>query len=280
MNQVAMSKVPDSGGPSNGSADISMFLDFVSDTLALADVELRKLRRDPAELVTRAIQPALWLLIFGQVFARFRAIPTGGLDYLTFMTPGILAQSVLFIAIFYGISVIWERDLGIVQKLLVSPAPRPALVLGKALSAGVRGLAQGAIVYVLAFLLPIRLDLNVQHIFGVIVFIVLGSGLFSTFSLAVACLVKTRERFMGIGQVLTMPLFFASNAIYPIDSMPGWVRVVARINPLSYEVDALRSLMVKGGHTVFGLAVDGVILTVVFGLLVLLTARLYPNVVG
>ncbi len=280
MNQVATSKVPDSGGRSSGSADLSMFLDFASDTLALADVELRKLRRDPAELVTRAIQPALWLLIFGQVFARFRAIPTGGLDYLTFMTPGILAQSVLFIAIFYGISIIWERDLGIVQKLLVSPAPRPALVLGKALSAGVRGLAQGAIVYGLAFLLRIDLDLRMERVFAVVVFIVLGSGLFSTFSLAVACLVRTRERFMGIGQVLTMPLFFASNAIYPIDSMPGWVRVVAKMNPLSYEVDALRSLMVQGGHTVFGLGVDLVVLMVIFALLVLLTARLYPQVVG
>src|SRR5215467_16082172 len=110
--------------------------DFVRDTLALADVELRKLRRDPMELLTRAIQPALWLLIFGQVFARIKAIPTGRLDYLSFMAPGILAQSVLFIAIFYGISVIWEKDLGIVHKLLVSPAPRSALVLGKALSAG------------------------------------------------------------------------------------------------------------------------------------------------
>jgi len=142
------------------------------------------------------------------------------------------------------------------------------------------GLAQGGIVYALAFLLHIRLDLNVQHIFGVIIFIVLGSGLFSTFSLAVACLVKTRERFMGIGQVLTMPLFFASNAIYPIASMPGWVRMVARMNPLTYEVDALRSLMVEGGQTVFGLGVDVIVLVVVFGLLVLVTAWLYPKVVG
>src|SRR5579864_3481219 len=201
--------------------------DFLRDTLALADVELRKLRRDPTEMLTRAIQPALWLLVFGQVFGRVKAIPTGSLDYLTFMVPGILAQSVLFIAIFYGISVIWERDLGILQKLLVSPAPRTALVLGKALSAGVRGLAQGVIIYILALLLRIPLDFSLLHVAGVIAFIVLGSALFSTFSLAVACLVKTRERFMGIGQVLTMPLFFASNAIYPIATMPGWVGAVA-----------------------------------------------------
>ncbi len=254
--------------------------DLLRDTSALADVELRKLFRDPTELFTRAIQPALWLLIFGQVFGRVRAIPTGSLDYLTFMVPGILSQSVLFIAIFYGISVIWERDLGILQKLLVSPAPRTALVLGKALSAGVRGLAQGIIIYVLALMLRIHLDFSAWHVAGVVFFIVLGSALFSTFSLAVACLVKTRERFMGIGQVLTMPLFFASNAIYPIAIMPGWVRAVAKVNPLSYQVDALRSLMVHGGQPVFGIGLDAAVLLLIFTALVLVTAKLYPNVVS
>jgi ABC-2 type transport system permease protein len=85
---------------------------------------------------------------------------------------------------------------------------------------------------------------------------------------------------MGIGQVLTMPLFFASNAIYPIASMPGWVRAIARGNPLSYQVDALRSLMVHGGQSTFGVGVDAVVLLLIFGVLVLLTARLYPNVVS
>src|SRR5690349_17363085 len=79
------------------------------------------------------------------------------------------------------------------------------------------------------------------------------------FSLAVACLVKTRERFMGVGQVLTMPLFFASNAIYPIASMPSWVRGIAKVNPLSYQVDALRALMVQGGQTMFGIGHDGTV---------------------
>lgn len=253
--------------------------DFVRDTLALADVEFRKLRRDPTELLTRAIQPALWLLIFGQIFAHLRAIPTGHLDYLTFMAPGILAQSVLFIAIFYGISVIWERDLGILQKLLASPAPRAALVLGKALSAGLRGLSQGVIIYVLALALRIHLDFGISHVLGVVGFIILGSAVFSTFSLAVACLVKTRERFMGIGQVLTMPLFFASNAIYPIAGMPGWVGAIAKANPLSYQVDALRALMVQGGSSVFGVGVDAAVLLLLFCTLLVVTAALYPNVV-
>jgi len=252
---------------------------FIRDTLALAEVELRKLGRDPLELLTRAIQPALWLLIFGQVFGRLKAIPTGNLSYLTFMVPGILAQSVLFIAIFYGISVIWERDLGILQKLLATPAPRSALVLGKALSAGVRGLSQGFIIYLLAITLQIPLRFEVGAIVGVAGFIILGSALFSTFSLAVACLVRTRERFMGVGQVLTMPLFFTSNAIYPLSIMPAWLRVVAKVNPLSYQVDALRVLMVQGGQSIFGLGKDFTVLLFILLLFVLITARLYPNVV-
>ena len=91
---------------------------YLRQTLAVAEADLRKLVHDPVELFTRMIQPVLWLLIFGQVFNRTRAIPTGGISYLAFMSPGILAQTVLFGAIFYGISLIWERDLGIVQKFL------------------------------------------------------------------------------------------------------------------------------------------------------------------
>ena len=116
-------------------------------------VELQKLRHDRTELFTRMVQPALWLLIFGQVFSRSGAMHTGNIPYLDFIAPGILAQSVLFVAIFYGINVIWERDLGIVQKFLVSPTPRAALVLGKGFSAGVRSLSQGTIVYGLSLVL-------------------------------------------------------------------------------------------------------------------------------
>ena len=273
-----MSTVPGSVAPLNGFAKAGFLTEFLRDTFALADIELRKLRRDPLELLTRAIQPALWLLVFGQVFGRLKAIPTGEMNYVTFMVPGILAQSVLFIAIFYGISVIWERDLGILQKLLVSPAPRTALVLGKALSAGVRGLSQAIVIYLLASLLRVRLRFGIE-ILGVLTFVVLGSAIFSTFSLAVACLVKTRERFMGIGQVLTMPFFFASNAIYPLAIMPRWLRTFAKLNPLSYQVDALRALMVQGGQTMFGLSFDFCILVLVLVGLVLVTAKLYPNVI-
>jgi ABC-2 type transport system permease protein len=246
---------------------------------AVTDAEVRKLRHDPWELGTRAIQPVLWLVVFGHVMARVRGMSTGEVSYLEFMTPGILAQSVLFVAIFYGISAIWERDLGILQKYLVSPASRLALVLGKALSAGVRGLAEAVIVYLVTFAMGIRTNGRVLAVLGVFGLIVLGAVLFSTLSLIIACLVKTRERFMGIGQVLTMPIFFASNAIYPLTLMPDWLRALSHANPLTYEVDALRALMLPGGSSAFGLGLDATVLLATSVGLLAIAARLYPRMV-
>ncbi len=250
---------------------------YFSQTAAVSAAELKKILRDPMELFSRAIQPVLWLVIFGQVFSHVRDIPTGGISYLAFMTPGILAQSVLFSAIFYGIAVIWERDLGIVQKLLVSPAPRSALVLGKAISAGLRGLVQAVIVYLIAYLLHINLRLEILAILEVLLAVILGSCIFSTFSLIIACIVKTRERFMGIGQVLTMPLFFASNAIYPLEMMPGWLKTIAVFNPLTYLVDVLRDAMIEGGESTHGLPADFGIMAAIFLLMLFAAAKLYPG---
>jgi len=252
---------------------------YVYKTLTIVSLEVRKLRHDSTELVTRAVQPALWLLIFGEVFTQVRAIPTGNLRYIDFMAPGILAQSVLFIAIFYGIAIIWERDLGIIHKLLVSPTPRTALVLGKALSAGVRGLTQAVIIYLLALMLGVSVDWSPLALLGVFAAVVLGSALFASFSLIIACVVKTRERFMGVGQLLTMPLFFASNAIYPIAIMPVWLQYIARVNPLTYEVDALRALMLDGGTSIYGLGPDFGVLLAGTIILVVLGGKMYPNVV-
>ena len=109
-------------------------------TLAIVEADVRKLRHDPIELFTRMIQPSVWLLIFGQAMAQARLIQTGEHSYLDYIAPGILAQSVLFIAIFYGISLIWERDMGILHKILVTPAPRMILVVGRAIAAGIRRL--------------------------------------------------------------------------------------------------------------------------------------------
>ena len=142
-----------------------------------------------------------------------------------------------------------------------------------------RGLVQALIVFILAVVLAIHPRTDIGALAGIAACVALGSAIFSTFSLIIACLVRTRERFMGIGQVLTMPLFFASNAIYPIDLMPRWLQAVSRGNPLTYLVDALRTLMLRGAESSFGLGLDFGLLVTVFGILVAVAARLYPTVV-
>ncbi|HEY0497591.1 MAG TPA: ABC transporter permease [Kutzneria sp.] len=226
-------------------------------------VELQKLRHDRTELVTRAIQPALWLLIFGETFTRLRVIPTGNLPYLDYLAPGILAQSALFVSIFYGIQIIWERDAGVLSKLMVTPTPRAALIAGKAFAAGIRAIAQAVVVLVLSAILGVTLTANPLKLLGVLVVVVLGAAFFCCLSITIAGIVMSRERLMGIGQAITMPLFFASNALYPVDLMPGWLQVLNHINPLSYEVDALRGLLLGTPATLaldFGVLVGTAVL--------------------
>lgn len=250
---------------------------LVRETAAIVEVELIKLIRDPTELISRAVQPLLWLVVFGQVLAQVRGIHTGQMSYLAFITPGILAQSILFSAIFYGIAIIWERDLGVVHKLLVSPAWRASLVFGKALAAGFRGIVQTIVIYLIALVMHVSIRLDPLAIVAVLFSVMLGSGIFATFSLIIACIVKTRERFMGIGQLLTMPMFFASNAIYPLNIMPNWLRVIAQLNPLTYLIDALRGLVVRGGENIYGYGMDFTVMLAVFTGLLYIAIKLYPT---
>ncbi|MET0700510.1 MAG: ABC transporter permease [Mycobacterium sp.] len=207
-------------------------------------VELQKLRHDRTELFTRMVQPALWLLIFGQTFSHLHVIDTGNVSYLAFLAPGIIAQSALFISIFYGIQIVWDRDAGILAKLMVTPAPASSLIAGKAFAAGVRSVAQVIGVLIIAYLMGVHLTANPLRILGAMGVVVLGSAFFACLSMSLAGLVRNRDRLMGIGQAITMPLFFASNALYPVDIMPGWLRWLSAVNPLSYEVNALRGLLI------------------------------------
>ena len=138
---------------------------------------------------------------------------------------------------------------------------------------------QTVIIYLIAFAMHVEIRWNVLAIAGVLFAVALGSAVFSTFSLIIACIVKSRERFMGVGQLITMPLFFASNAIYPLAMMPGWLRVVSRLNPLTYLVDALRGMMIEGGQTIHPLSVDIAVMAIIFVALAAVASKLYPTLV-
>jgi ABC-2 type transport system permease protein len=242
--------------------------------LALCLVELQRLRRDKTEIVTRAVQPALWLIVFGNTFTRLRAIPTGNVPYLDFLAPGVIAQSAMFISIFYGIQIIWERDAGVLAKLMVTPTPRAALVTGKAFAAGIRALAAALVVVAISLILGVGLTANPLRLLGALAIVVIGSAFFCCLSIVIAGLVLARDRMMGIGQTIMMPLFFASNALYPVSMMPGWLQVIAHGNPLSYEVEALRGFLI-GTPARFGL--DFLVLVAAALVTVALASSLLPR---
>ena len=236
--------------------------------------EARRLSHDRAELYTRMVQPVLWLLVFGVTMDRTGAIPTGDVPYLDFLAPGILAQSALFVSIFFGIQIIWERDSGVLAKLMVTPTPRSALIAGKAFAAGLRALAQVVAMLVLALLLGIGLSSNPLDLLAAAMFVVLGAGFFACLSMTIAGLVRRRDQLMGFGQMITMPLFFASNALYPVDVMPWWLNALHVVNPLSYEVDALRGLLIG---TPCHLALDAAVSVVALVLGIVAASALLPR---
>jgi ABC-2 type transport system permease protein len=254
-----------------------LLLSYLNGTLVVAEIELRKLRHDPWELVTRAVQPVLWLVIFGQALSQLRVIPTGDVSYLTFLTPGILAQSLIFVSIFYGLAIIWERDAGLVQKFLVLPIPRASFVTGKGLGAGVRAVSQAGFIFLLALDLGVNVRWSLPSLVGAVLTVIVGAVFFATLSMLIATVVKSREFFMGVSQMITMPLFFASTAIYPMSIMPDWLRVLAVLNPLTYVVDLLRAYLVTG--TVTNESFDWGVLLGAVVVVQVIAARRYQTIV-
>ncbi|MFA5761345.1 MAG: ABC transporter permease [Dehalococcoidales bacterium] len=243
---------------------------FFTSMLAITELELRKIRHDQSQIWMRLIQPILWLTVFGVTFSTIRVIPTGDYTYLQFLTPGVLAQSVIFVAIFYGINVVWERDLGLLNKLMSTPAPRSSIVLGKSLAGGLRGTFQDLGILIIALVIGIDIILTPLSIIGMFVIIILCGICFSSMSMALASLFRTRERMMGVGQARSEEHTSDSSAIYPVSIMPGWLQVIAVANPLSYVVDALRSLLVTGDLS--GLGLDVLILLASAAVLLILAS--------
>jgi len=222
---------------------------YLVSALTIAEMEVRKIRHSQSDLWIRAIQPVLWLLVFGEALGAVRGITNGTFPYIEFITPGILAQSVLFISIFYGVTLVWERDLGLLTKLMSSPAPRSAIILGKAFAASVRGLFQAILVFALSLIIGTGVIITPATLLGVIGIVVLLAMCFSSLSMVIASIAKSRERMMGLSQVITFPLFFASSAIYPTSIMPAWLQLIATANPLTYGVQGMRGMLLMGNFS-------------------------------
>ena len=247
-------------------------------TVAMGWAELRKLRHDHLDIFTRSVQPLLWLFVFGTALRHNHALAGGSSDYRAYLAPGVMAQAALFVAIFFGLGVIWERDVGQLQRLLATPLPRLGIVLGKASGAAIRALAQATVLLAVIAVTGIGIHWTVWGVLGAVVLLLLGTAAFACLSMILAALVRTRERFMGIGQLVVMPLFFASSALYPLAIMLAWLRAIAHANPLSYEVHGMRQLLLgisAGG----ALWLDFMVVAAFLAATALVAAKTYPRAI-
>jgi ABC-2 type transport system permease protein len=202
--------------------------------------EVKRYLRDRARIISSFVQPLLWLLIFGSGI-RFSGT-IGNLTYQQYIFPGIIGQTLLFTSMFMGISVIWDREFGFMKEILVAPISRFSVFLGKMLGDSTDAVIQGIIVFVLGFLLGIRLDpltfLEALPVMILITFGLVGIGL------TVASFIESLESFGVIQSFINLPLFFLSGALFPIrGDVPSWLQIISSFNPLTYGIDALRTII-------------------------------------
>ena len=206
-------------------------------------------------------QPLLFLIAmgfgFGPVFER-----AGGVDYIQFLTPGIIAMTLLFGSMFSGMSLIWDRQFGFLKESLVAPVPRVELLAGRTLGGATIAVVQGLMVLVVSFGIGFSME-NWLHLLPTVALMFMVSLFFTLLGTTIATKVKDMEAFPLIMNFLIMPTFFLSGALFPLDGLPPVIMLITQLNPLTYGVDALR--IVLGGEAVFGLMAD-------IGIFVLLTA--------
>jgi daunorubicin resistance ABC transporter membrane protein len=201
--------------------------------------ELIRFRSDRLRAITSLVQPLLFLFVFGTGLSSLasRGMPPG-VDFKTFIYPGVLAMSVLFTAMFSASSIVWDREFGFLREMLVAPVSRAAIVIGKCLGGATVATCQGIVILVLAGLANVPYD-------PVLFFTLIGELLLLSFTLTafgvmMAARITQIQAFMALTQMLVMPLFFLSGALYPLNGLPAWLSVVTRFDPLTYIVDPMR----------------------------------------
>ena len=209
--------------------------------------DLIRFFRERSRIVGMLGQPLLYLLIVGNGFAASFRMPNApaGTSYLQFMYPGIIGMSVLFTAVFSGISIVWDREFGFLKEVLVAPVPRWTVAMGKTLGGSTVAMIQAAILLILAPLVGVHLSpVVVVEILGIlflIAFALTGFGIF------VASRMQSMEGFQMIMNFLIMPLFFLSGALFPMRGLAGWISSLMKVDPLTYGVDALRNVLFASG---------------------------------
>ena len=203
--------------------------------------ELIRYRADRLRMVTTLVQPFLFLFVLGSGLQSVAAAGTHGVNLKTFIYPGILCIAVMFTAMFSAASIVWDREFGFLREMMVAPVRRSSIVIGKCLGGATVASFQGVIVIALAGLVGVPYDpLLILGIFGLQLLLAFS---ITAFGVMVAVRIKQMQSFMGVMQMIVMPMFFISGALFSVAALPTWLTVLNRIDPLTYAVDPMRKLV-------------------------------------
>ena len=236
--------------------------------------QIKRYIRSRSRIVGSLGQPLLFLVAlgfgFGPVFEK-----AGGGNYVQFLAPGVIAMSILFTAMFSGVEIIWDRQFGFLKETLVAPVPRLHIMIGRTLGSATVALLQGIVVFLIAMLVGFRPEQWGMFPVALLAMFLLAL-LFTAFGTAIASLMEDFHGFQLIMNFLVMPLFFLSGALFPLEGLPPAIDIIAKIDPLTYGIDALRGTLIGATH--FGLGTDFFILTVLTAVLMVVGSWLFSKI--
>lgn len=241
------------------------------DTYTIFWREMKRYRKSRSGVLIRLIQPAIWIIVIGHTFAGTKPlIEQVGFDgtYLEFMAPGVIILTAIFTSIFGGVNTLWDRRYGFMNKALTAPISRSSIALGKMLAISMISALQSALIIGIAIIIGVSFP-NLLVIIPVMAIVILFSLGFSGISVIVAATAKSQETFWGVINFLGMPLFMLSPALFPLELLPDWLAMAARLNPVTYTVLLVRGLMTgvtEGVSTVVSLGILGVFVAAMIGL--------------
>jgi len=218
---------------------------IVSDTYTIFWREMKRYRKSRSGVLIRLIQPVIWIIVIGNTFAGTQPlIQSVGFDgtYIEFMTPGVIILTAIFTSIFGGVNTLWDRRYGFMNKALASPISRSSIALGKMLAISLISALQASLILGIAIAIGVTFS-NFWMIAPIMGIVILFSMGFSGISVIIATTSKSQETFWGAINFLGMPLFMLSPALFPLELLPEWLAVVARLNPVTYTILLVRGMM-------------------------------------
>ena len=220
--------------------------------------QIKKYRRSGIRMFLSIVQPLVYFLALGYGFnSIFEKAGQG--SYVQFIVPGVIAQTILFTCIFWGANIIFDKQFGFLKETLVAPVSRTLVMMGSALGGATIGVIQGVVLFIIALIFGFH-PYSWPALFATIFFMVMLALAMVSFSSAVGAVVNDMPSFMAVTNFLVVPLFFLSGSMYPLNNIPGVMKVIASINPLSYAVDAMRATLINQSH--FGLTTDFIVMSI------------------